>query len=115
MSDILDKKIAAAMSGERVDIAGSLSEAEVRDSYAFQLEQLTRLTTALDILFPVRTRVGVASIDAAIRALEALRNARDIACDRWEEYANDSCDAASEIEIKELELAEIEGVRKVGP
>lgn len=84
MSDILDRKIAAAMTGPRVEIAGSMSEGEVRDSYDFQLEQLTRLTTALDILFPERPRAGVASIQAAIEKLEELveqtvhlRSARD--------------------------------------
>lgn len=70
MSDILDRKIAAAMSGPRVEIASSMTEAEVRDAYDFQLEQLTRLTSALDILFPDRPRAGVGSIDAAIGFLE---------------------------------------------
>ena len=74
MSDILDRKIAAMMEGPRVDIAGSLSEAEVRDSYDFQLEQLSRLTSALDILFPDRPRAGVASIQAAIDIMEELVN-----------------------------------------
>lgn len=72
MSDILDRKIAAAMNDQRIDIARTMSEGEVRDSYDFQLEQLTRLTTALDILFPERPRAGVASIQAAIEKLEEL-------------------------------------------
>lgn len=74
MSDILDRKIAAVLGGPRCDLARSLTEAEVRDAYDFQLEQLSRLTSALDILFPERPRAGVASVQAAIEKLEEQRD-----------------------------------------
>ena len=74
MSDILDRKIAEAMKGEWIRITGSLSDAEVRDSHDFHLVQLSRLTAALNILFPDRPRAGVASIHAAIDKLEEQRN-----------------------------------------
>ena len=74
MSDILDRKIAEAMKGEWVRITDSLSDAEVRDSHDFHLVQLSRLTAALDILFPDRPRAGVASIQAAIDIMEELVN-----------------------------------------
>ncbi len=82
MSDILDRKIAAMMEVPRIEISGSLSEAEIRDAYDFQLEQLTRLTAALDILFPDRPRAGVASIQAAIDKLEMLSTVI-IALEAW--------------------------------
>ena len=73
MSDILDRKIAEAMKGEWIRITDALSDAEVRDSHDFHLVQLSRLTAALDILFPDRPRAGVASIQAAIDKLVELQ------------------------------------------
>lgn len=78
MSDILDRKIAAAMAGPRIEITEAMPEAAVREALVFQLEQLTRLTIALDILFPDRPHAGVASVTAAIDKLEELRDE----CDR---------------------------------
>lgn len=69
-SDILTRQIAREMAGPRIDISGSLTEAEIRESYEFQLENLTRLTAAIGILFPDAQQPGEGTIDCAIRLLE---------------------------------------------
>ena len=70
MSDILEKQIARAMQGEKIDLEGAMTEQEVRDAYNVALYNISRLSAALDILFPGELRVAEGSIDCAIRLLE---------------------------------------------
>lgn len=70
VSDLLDKRIAREMTGARIDFASQLTEAEARDSYEFMLEQITRLSTAMNILYPGSAQPGEGAVARAIRLLE---------------------------------------------
>lgn len=70
VSDVLDKKIAEMMRGDRINITSSMTEQEVRDAYDASLLTLTKLSCAIYILFPAELGPGEGSIECAIRLLE---------------------------------------------
>jgi len=71
MSDILNKQIERVMSaGEQIDIVSVSSDDEVRDGYAVTLHHISRLSTAIGILFPGEMQPFEGSVDCAIRLLE---------------------------------------------
>lgn len=74
MSDVLNRRIDDMMrSGEWIDIVAMANEDECRDGLRHQLVQLTRLTTALNLLYPDDVVPGEGSVDRAIRLLEQSR------------------------------------------
>jgi hypothetical protein len=84
ISDVLARRIELEMMGPEIPeraLDGLYPDAEVRRHFYDLLQDLSRLTVALDRMFPNRPRAGVGSIDAAIGLVEQLKAARDQACE----------------------------------
>lgn len=72
MSDILDRRIDKELSGPRIGVAAVFGD-NLLGHLEAQLERLSRLTAAIDLLYPGEQRAGEGSIDCAIRLLERAR------------------------------------------
>ncbi|HEY1814881.1 MAG TPA: hypothetical protein VGG74_21185 [Kofleriaceae bacterium] len=72
MSDILEAAIRRRLAGDKISVAALFGD-DLLPHLEYQLEQLSRLTPALEVLYPDDALPGEGTIDRAIRILERRR------------------------------------------
>lgn len=83
-SDITEKRIERELLGPSISVDGLYKDTDVRPHFYAMIDDVTRLSAALTVLFPGRKPLqreggNEGAIDRAIRYLELLKSARDTA------------------------------------
>lgn len=111
-SDITEKRIERELLGPSISVDGLYKDTDVRPHFYAMIDDVTRLSAALAVLFPTAKplpREG--AIDRSIRYLELLKSARDTACEAWASQIQDS--RHTHIEDYRHNLDRIDAVSKV--